>query len=188
MNKKLNLPLKLTGLTLIELAVTLAIVAVMAGVSIQQMKSLKSSKRIVDNVTSIIVNHLNQAQAKSNFSSGSNSFKVCHLSPGAGVNSRAACDDGVASWRNVNGTTLDPKAIVTITAYDSTGVALTNQKTVTYLQGAINHPTLQLGNSTNASFIITVTGSTQDPSCGTTIPSNTISVWQNGVIDVEKNC
>lgn len=168
------------GLTLIELIITVSIVVILAGVSVANMNSTRRTKPIVDDTTDLIINQLNQANSLSISTSGTNTRKVCHILAGTGSN-LADCDPTKTTWSNVNGLNFNAKSIVTI---DSTPPG-TN--IITYTNGLI----LNFGTSTTAAFVITVAATAPDRSCTTAtgqIPINTINIWQNGVIDVNRVC
>ena len=163
---------KLLGVTLIELIVTMAIVVILAGVSIANMRGSRRSKNLVDNTTDLIVTALNQANATS---IASNPATVCHIKAGTG-NDRARCDPDLTriTWENVNGVKFNARITVNITG----------GPVITYTNGLITS-----GSSNDAAFTITVTATDSDNSCtNTSIPSNTIKLWQNGVVDVTKLC
>lgn len=165
---------KLLGVTLIELIVTMAIVVILAGVSIANMRGSRRSKNLVDDTTDLIVTALNQANATSIASSTTNAT-VCHIIAGTG-NNRADCDPDLTrnTWQNVNGVKFNARVTVTIVG----------GPVITYTNGLITS-----GSSNDAAFTITVTAKDSDTSCtNTSIPSNTIKLWQNGVVDVTKLC
>ncbi len=166
---------KLLGVTLIELIVTMAIVVILAGVSIANMRGSRRSKNLVDDTTDLIVTALNQANATSIASGTTNPAKVCHIIAGTG-NNRADCDPDLTrtTWQNVNGVKFNARVTVNITG----------GPVITYTNGLITS-----GSSNDAAFTITVTATDSDTSCtNTSIPSNTIKLWQNGVVDVTKLC
>lgn len=170
---------QLAGLTLIELIITVSIIVILAGVSVANMNSARRTKPIVDDTTDLIINQLNQANALSISTSGTNTKKVCHLLAGTGSN-LADCDPTKTTWSNVNGLNFNAKSIVTISSNP------TGTNVITYTNGLIN-----FGTSTSAAFVITVAATTKDDSCTTAtgkIPINTINIWQNGVIDVSRAC
>lgn len=192
MNKKLKLNIKLIGLTLIELIVTLSIVAIIAWLNIKNLRSQGNAKSLVDNATDIIVAQLNQANAKSNYSStvGSgaaiqDTAEVCHISSGSGGD-KASCNDRQVSWGNVNGIKFNEKVTVTIVH-----TASNKKYTVVYKNGSID-PNLTSGVSSAAAvFVITIKARFKDKSCNSetdTFARNSVYIWHNGVIDVERQC
>ena len=163
---------KLLGLTLIELMITISLVVILAGVSIANMNKMRRPKDLVDETTDTIVNTLNQANAVST-STGGSQF-VCEITDGAGANGRAGCTSPIQpTWKNVNGAAFNTKVVVTIKMKDTTPPTLN----ITYQSGLVS------GIPPTSAFIITVKSKVDIPPC-----SNTITLWPNSVIEVDKNC
>lgn len=162
------------GLTLIELLMTVALVAILAGVSIANMSKVRSPQNLVDEATDMITNSLNQANALSmNDDSSTTGHDVCSIKTGTG-SSNASCDTDTSNktWDNVNGSKFNNKVKVNVQLTMSDGSTVSSKK-ITYKNGLVD-----------SKFKITIAyTSTTDISC-----SNTIILWPNSVIDVDKNC
>ena len=168
---------KLLGLTLIELMITISLVVILAGVSIANMNKMRRPKDLVDEATDTIVNTLNQANAVSASKSDQQTSEpqfVCEITAGAGANGRAGCTSPIQpTWKNVNGAAFNTKVVVTIKMKDTTPPTLN----ITYQNGLVS------GIPPTSAFIITVKSKVDSPPC-----SNTITLWPNSVIEVDKNC
>ncbi len=174
----------LSGLTLIELMVTVSIVVILAGVSIANMNKLRRPKDLVDEATSIIVNTLNQANATA-MSTGTTQL-VCNLTAGA---TSAVCPvTSPSTWTNINGSIFNLKVQVTITS------SVTPLSSIVYCSNGglypIACPPLPPATPSSpfpsfpAAFVITATTPTDD----SVLCFNQINLWPNGVINVVKNC
>ncbi len=176
---------KIFGVTLIELLVTVSITAVLAGLTIASMKTIRRPQDLVDNATDIIENLLNQANANS-VNTDSDQL-VCSLIAGSGstlaqcptttttptistscpIPTNTTACTAACTWGNVNGSTFQR---VTICVGPS--------NVITYSKGLMPR---DASNNVNK-YTITITS--QD----STTCYNTITVWPNGVLDVTNNC
>lgn len=152
------------GVTLLELLITLAIVAVLAAITIANMKSVKKPLDLVDNATNVIENILNQANSKSIVTNTPQ--EVCNLSAG-NAGSYAVCSN-TTTWENVNGNTFSN---VIIQANLGTSGASLNNKII-YTQGLIMEK-----------IILTIQYIENGIASNTCF--NRIIIWPNGVVDVE---
>ena len=156
---------KYLGVTLIELLVTVALIAILAGISIANMKTVQRSQELVDNATTVVENLLNQANTNS--ITLNNSQAVCNLTVGTGSGSSfSTCDATATTWINVNGNVL-PKVRITISGVTPINGAPNNE--ITYTNGLVS-------SSTPATITIT---SISNTSC-----YNVITVWPNGILDI----
>jgi Tfp pilus assembly protein FimT len=159
-----NMTKYLFGLTIIELLVTVALIAIMAALSISSLKRIRRPQELVDTATMVIENLLNQANSDS---VTTNTTKyICNLSQNIG--SGASCPATAANstypacpytWNNVNGNIFLPQVNIT-----------GSTDTITYTQGLV---------ATLAKLTIT---STSNTAC-----YNSIIIWPNGVLDVSTN-
>ena len=79
-----NMTKYLFGLTIIELLVTVALIAIMAALSISSLKRIRRPQELVDTATMVIENLLNQANSDS---VTTNTTKyICNLSQNIGSN------------------------------------------------------------------------------------------------------
>ena len=157
---------KYLGVTLIELLVTVALIAILAGISIANMKTVQRSQELVDNATTVVENLLNQANTNS--ITLNNSQAVCNLTVGTGSGSSfSTCDATATTWINVNGNVL-PKVRITISGVTPINGAPNNE--ITYTNGLVS-------SSTKATITIT---SISNTSC-----YNVITVWPNGILDID---
>jgi len=163
-----NMTKYLFGLTIIELLVTVALIAIMAALSISSLKRIRRPQELVDTATMVIENLLNQAN--SNSVTTNTTQYICSLPPNTGsgtscpANSTYTATSSTYSstpstWSNVNGNIFLPQVNIT----GPTG-------TITYTQGLV---------ATQATLIIT---STSNTAC-----YNSIIIWPNGVLDVSTN-
>ena len=157
------------GLTLIELLVTVALIAILASVTIAHMKTVKRPQDLVDNATTVIENLL--TQASSNSLTTNTDQTVCRLKYNS-TSGFAICDITATTWDNVNGSAL-PQVTVSIT-----GLSASSNNTITYTQGYQNNIT-----NANPTGKVSITITSNDNSnC-----YNTINVWPNGILDIRSN-
>ncbi len=157
------------GLTLIELLVTVALIAILASVTIAHMRTVKRPQDLVDNATTIIENLLTQASSNSLTTTNPEQTAVCKLKYDS-TSGFAKCDITATTWDNVNGNAL-PRVTVS-----TAGLSASSNNTITYTQGYQNNIT-----TTNPTGKVSIKiTSTDNSNC-----FNTINVWPNGILDID---
>lgn len=181
-NKKRNL----LAFNLIEMIVTMSIIAILTGVGISKFNQLKTPKEIIDETTNIILTTINQTVYKS--LNNTVSHDICNIQAGTG-SSRASCNTTLTnnSWININNTTFNNLVTVKFTATNGNFISQ-----ITYQQGLISiitytdNTTITI-DTTNENIITPIiinVGLTSNLNgC-----FNTINLWPNNVTSVDKNC
>ena len=195
-NKKTNL----LAFNLIEMIVTMSIVAILTGIGITKFNQLKTPKEIIDETTNIILTTINQTVYKS--LNNSVPQDICNIQAGSGTN-RASCkttDFINNSWSNVNNNLFNNLVTVQFTPKPPTTKFISK---ITYIQGLISEitytdnttttiytnneniiPPIIINNENIITPIIINVGLTSNLSgC-----FNTINLWPNNVTSVDKSC
>lgn len=155
------------GVTLVEVIVTVTIVALLTGLTIASMKTIKRPQELVDNATDVVENILNQANTSSITSNKPQD--VCSLNKSSTTNNFATCNPDVSDWDNVNGSKF-PKIKIKI----ERGTPKDKRPPDDVIPE--NIITYSLGLAPD-SYKITIS-SIEKAAC-----YNVINVWPNGVID-----
>jgi prepilin-type N-terminal cleavage/methylation domain-containing protein len=159
---------KISGLTLIEVMVTITVIVILTAASMANMGRLRRPKTLVDEATDLIVNILNQANSES--ITTNTAIEVCQLD--RGTDGRGTCNTSATQWENINGNTFSQRVRVNVDP----------GQIIAYDNGLVT-----LNNINSAAFTITVQATEQDTICGDR-PLNTISLWSNGVLEIAKSC
>ena len=168
----------LLGITLIEIIVTVAIIALLAGLTLANISTIQRPQDAVDSATDFIENLLNQANSTS--ITANQPQYVCSYTKGTGVaGSFATCNSSLSAnttsstvpWGNVNGS-----------IFKQVNISVTGQYTVGQPSNSIYYSSGLVSNVlSNSQITISITSTTK-PAC-----TSTITIWPNGVLNIISN-